>query len=114
MKAWHFTSTHEPLVEVEVEESTAGPGQVVVDMKAAGLCHSDVRLLEDEGWLPLLAKRRITIGHENAGVVAEVGEGVTGFSVGDRVGVCPTTPLVRPDTPLTAASPRRCSLTPRP
>lgn len=91
MKAWQFTNTHEPLVLVDVPEPTAGPGQVVLAMKAAGLCHSDVGLLEDEGWLSMLAKRPITIGHENAGVVAEVGEGVTGFQVGDRVGVCPTT-----------------------
>ena len=39
----------------------------------------DVGLLEDEGWLSMLAKRPITIGHENAGVVAEVGPGVTDF-----------------------------------
>ncbi|MCT2088567.1 zinc-binding dehydrogenase [Micrococcus terreus] len=65
-------------------------------MKAAGLCHSDVGLLEDEGWLSMLAKTPITIGHENAGVVAELGEGVTEFSVGDRVGVCPTTPAGAP------------------
>ncbi|WIM67822.1 zinc-binding dehydrogenase [Corynebacterium breve] len=91
MKAWQFTNTNEPLVLNEVEDPTAGPGEVVLEMKAAGLCHSDVGLLEDEGWLSLLAKRPITIGHENAGVVAEVGEGVTEFKVGDRVGVCPTT-----------------------
>ena len=91
MKAWQFTNTHEPLVLNEVPDPVAGEGEVVLEMKAAGLCHSDVGLLEDEGWLSMLAKRPITIGHENAGVVAEVGPGVTGFQVGDRVGVCPTT-----------------------
>jgi len=91
MRAWQFTHTHEPLVLNEVPEPAAGHGQVVIDVKAAGLCHSDVGLLEDEGWLALLAKQPITIGHEVAGVVAEVGEGVTGWKVGDRVGVCPTT-----------------------
>ncbi|MDO5513069.1 zinc-binding dehydrogenase [Corynebacterium sp.] len=91
MKAWQFTNTHEPLVLNEVPDPVAGEGEVVLEMKAAGLCHSDVGLLEDEGWLSMLAKRPITIGHENAGVVAEVGPGVTEFAVGDRVGVCPTT-----------------------
>ncbi|GAB3700937.1 zinc-binding dehydrogenase [Corynebacterium nasicanis] len=91
MQAWQFTNTHEPLLLTEVPEPTAGEGEVVLEMKAAGLCHSDVGLLEDEGWLSMLAKRPITIGHENAGVVAEVGPGVTDFQVGDRVGVCPTT-----------------------
>ncbi len=91
MKAWQFTTTHEPLVLTEVPEPTPGPGQVPLEMKAAGLCHSDVGLLDDEGWLSMLATTPITIGHENAGVVAELGEGVTGVQVGDRVGVCPTT-----------------------
>ncbi|MFC8732078.1 zinc-binding dehydrogenase [Luteimicrobium sp. NPDC057192] len=91
MRAWQFTHTHEPLVLDEVPEPAAGPGQVVIDVKAAGLCHSDVGLLEDEGWLALLAKQPITIGHEVAGVVAAVGDGVVNWKVGDRVGVCPTT-----------------------
>nr|WP_282599274.1 zinc-binding dehydrogenase [Brevibacterium sp. R8603A2] len=43
-----------------------------------------------------MAKQPITIGHENAGVVAELGEGVTNVKVGDRVGVCPTTPAGAP------------------
>lgn len=56
MKAWQFTKTHAPLVLNKVEEPKAGPGEVVIEMKAAGLCHSDVGLLEDEGWLSTLAK----------------------------------------------------------
>ena len=91
MRAWQFTDTHAPLVLAEVDEPSAGPGEVVVDIKAAGLCHSDVGLMEDVGWLSMLAKRPITIGHEIAGVVAALGDGVTGWKVGDRVGLCPTT-----------------------
>lgn len=49
MKAWQFTNTNEPLVLNEVPEPTAGPGEVVLEMKAAGLCPSDVGLLHDEG-----------------------------------------------------------------
>ncbi len=96
MKAWQFTDTHEPLVLNEVPEPTAAPGGVVIDIKAAGLCHSDVGVLDDPGWLELLAFRPITIGHEVAGVVSEVGEGVTDWKVGDRVAVCPTTPAGAP------------------
>jgi propanol-preferring alcohol dehydrogenase len=96
MKAWQFTNTHEPLVLSDVAEPTAAPGGVVIDVKAAGLCHSDVGLMEDEGWLALLATRPITIGHEVAGVISEVGEGVTEWKVGDRVGFCPTTEVGAP------------------
>jgi propanol-preferring alcohol dehydrogenase len=91
MRAWQFTNTHEPLVLADVPVPVAGPGQVVLDVVSAGLCHSDVGVLEDEGWLPFLPRRPVTMGHEVAGVVAEVGDGVTGWSVGDRVGVCPMT-----------------------
>lgn len=96
MQAWQFTNTHEPLDLAEVPEPTAGPGQVVVDVKAAGLCHSDVGLMEDEGWLALLATTPITIGHEVAGVVSALGDGVTEWKIGDRVGICPTTELGAP------------------
>ena len=91
MKAWQFTDTHEPLVLAEVDEPRAAPGEVVIDVKSAGLCHTDVGLMDDEGWLSHVAKRPITIGHEIAGVIAEVGKGVTGWQEGDRVGFCPTT-----------------------
>jgi propanol-preferring alcohol dehydrogenase len=91
MKAWQFTNTGEPLVLNEVREPTPGPDEVLIDIKTAGLCHSDVGLLEDEGWLRTLAKRPITIGHEVAGVITGLGEGVTEWQIGDRVGICPTT-----------------------
>ena len=89
MKAWQFTGTHKPLVLNEVEEPKAGPGQVVVDVKAAGVCHSDVSALHDDGWMagfPILPR---TMGHENAGVISEVGEGMHHWKVGDRVGLAP-------------------------
>lgn len=96
MKAWQFTTTHAPLVLAEVPEPRARPGEVVVDVRAAGLCHTDVGVLEDEGWLSTLVRTPITMGHEVAGVVSAVGEGVTEFTTGDRVGICPTTPLGAP------------------
>jgi alcohol dehydrogenase, propanol-preferring len=90
MKAWQFTNTDEPLALADIPEPTAGPGEVVLDIKAAGLCHSDVGAMTDPGWLALIPNRPIVIGHEIAGVVTAVGEGVTEFAVGDGVGVCPT------------------------
>lgn len=89
MKGWEFTTTHVPLKMVEKADPVVEPGKVIIDIKATGLCHSDVGALEDEGWLEIITKRPVIMGHEFAGVIAEVGEGVTDFAVGDRVGVCP-------------------------
>ena len=96
MRAWQFAETHAPLVLRDVAEPTAGPNDVVIAVRAAGLCHTDVGVLDDEGWLSTLAKRPITMGHEIAGVISEVGEGVAGWAPGDRVGVCPSTSMGAP------------------
>ena len=94
MKGWQFTTTHNPLILVEKPDPKAAPGEVVIDVRAAGLCHSDVGALEDPGWLEIITTRPVILGHEVAGVISEVGEGVTDFKVGDRVGVCPSTPTL--------------------
>ena len=71
--------------EVALEEilvGEPGPGEVRVRIDATGVCHSDLHAIEEDGWghaLPLL------LGHEGAGTVERVGEGVVGFADGDRV-----------------------------
>ena len=89
MKAWQFTGTNNPLTLNEVAEPSAGPGQVVVSVKAAGVCHSDVTAIDDAGWMPLFPELPRTMGHENAGVITEVGAGMEHWKVGDRVGLSP-------------------------
>lgn len=89
MKGWLFTGTHIPIKIIEKPDPVAPPGEVVIDIKAAGLCHSDVGALEDPGWMELISGAPLIFGHEFAGVISQVGEGVTGYKVGDRVGVCP-------------------------
>jgi propanol-preferring alcohol dehydrogenase len=72
----------------EIDPPTPSPTQVIIDMRAAGLCHSDIMYLEiGEAMMPFVP---MTQGHENAGVVAALGSQVTGFKVGDVVGVCPS------------------------
>ncbi|MBE9375514.1 zinc-binding dehydrogenase [Saccharopolyspora sp. HNM0983] len=93
MKAWQFMGTGNPLQYNEVEEPHAGPGEVVVDVKASGVCHSDVTTLDDPGWMSLFQQGLPrTMGHESAGVISEVGEGMGHWKVGDRVGLAPLTP----------------------
>lgn len=76
----------EPVVE-EVEDPEPGPGQVVVRIGGAGACHSDLHLMHDFGDSALPWGPPFTLGHENAGWVHELGEGVTGLEVGQAVAV---------------------------
>jgi D-arabinose 1-dehydrogenase-like Zn-dependent alcohol dehydrogenase len=69
---------------VEREIPKPGPGQVRIKVHACGVCHSDV-LVKEGGW-PGLEYPRVP-GHEVAGLVDEVGAGVTSWKVGQRVGV---------------------------
>jgi propanol-preferring alcohol dehydrogenase len=82
MKGWEFTDTNIPLKLVEKPDPVAKPGFVVIDVMAAGLCHSDVAALEDPGWIGIITAHPMYMGHENAGIITEIGEGVEGFKVG--------------------------------
>ncbi|MGY1710045.1 zinc-binding dehydrogenase [Geodermatophilus sp. SYSU D00758] len=68
----------------EVPRPEPGPGQVLVEVRAAGICLSDVHLVEGQLTPLFLAGDEVTLGHEVAGVVAGAGEGVTGWE-GRRV-----------------------------
>lgn len=70
-----------PLEIEEVELAPPGPGEVLVRIAAAGLCHSDLSILNGD------RPRRtpIVLGHEAAGVVEALGEGVTDLAPGDHV-----------------------------
>ena len=85
MKAWQYMGQHQPIQMNEVDEPAPGQNEVVIDVKAAGLCHSDLMYMEQgDGVMPFLP---MTQGHENAGPISAIGPGVTGFQIGDVVGV---------------------------
>ncbi|MGI9579324.1 MAG: NADPH:quinone oxidoreductase family protein [Microthrixaceae bacterium] len=71
----------------EVPAPTAGPGQVVVDVEAVGVNYPDVLIIQD--LYQIKPERPFAPGSELAGVVSELGEGVTGLEVGDRVVAVP-------------------------
>lgn len=75
-----------PLVVEDVPRPEPGPGQVLVRVEAAGLCHTDIHAARGE-W-PVKPKLPLIPGHEGVGIVEEVGPTeVSGIAVGDRVAV---------------------------
>jgi alcohol dehydrogenase len=64
----------------EVELDPPGEGEVLIEIRAAGLCHSDLSVVEGQRKRPL----PIVGGHEGAGIIRALGKGVTGLSVGDH------------------------------
>jgi propanol-preferring alcohol dehydrogenase len=70
-----------PLVLKDLPVPQAGPGEVILNVKACGVCYTDLRIIDVLGraTLPLVP------GHEAVGIVSQVGAGVTGVAVGDRV-----------------------------
>ena len=87
MKAWIFSGTNKPLELKEVSDPTPAPGEIVIDIKASGLCHSDVSALDDPNWIVNFPNLPVVLGHEPVGVVSALGEGVTNLKIGDRVGI---------------------------
>ncbi|WKX70074.1 Zn-dependent alcohol dehydrogenase [Streptomyces sp. XD-27] len=86
MRAAVLHETGQDKLEVldDVEPTGFGPGKVRLRVRATGLCHSDVSAMN--GVLPQPVP--FVPGHEGAGEIVDVGDGVTGLSPGDRVLVC--------------------------
>jgi uncharacterized zinc-type alcohol dehydrogenase-like protein len=82
--AYAAPSAKAPLERTTIERRAVGEFDVLIDIKFAGICHSDIHQAR-EGWGEAIFP--MVPGHEIAGVVTEVGSGVTKFAVGDRVGV---------------------------
>jgi propanol-preferring alcohol dehydrogenase len=72
-----------PLRSVDVPEPEPGPGELAISVEACGVCRTDLHIVEGE----VSARLPRVLGHQAAGRVSRVGEGVSGFEVGDSVGV---------------------------
>jgi uncharacterized zinc-type alcohol dehydrogenase-like protein len=84
VNAYASFAADKPLEPTTIERRDVGPHDVLIDIKFAGVCHSDIHTARGEWHEPT---RPIVVGHEIAGIVAEVGSEVTKHKVGDRVGV---------------------------
>jgi propanol-preferring alcohol dehydrogenase len=80
-RAVRLPAPGQPLVDATVETGKAGDGEVLVRVKAAGICHSDAHYRAGVG----STRHPLTLGHEVAGVVEAVGPGVPRPRVGERV-----------------------------
>jgi S-(hydroxymethyl)glutathione dehydrogenase/alcohol dehydrogenase len=81
VRAAVLPAVNAPLVVTDIDLPEPGPGQVRVRLAAAGVCHSDLSLSNGTLRQPAPA----VLGHEGAGTVVSVGEGVGHVAVGDRV-----------------------------
>ena len=83
MQAFRLTAPH-AMQLASVPQPEPGPGEVLVRVGAAGVCHSDLHIIEaPAGAYPL----PMTLGHENAGWIDTLGPGVSGWSTGDAVAI---------------------------
>jgi len=82
MKAIRLIQTNHPLVEQEIDIPSIGARDALIRVKAAGICHSDAHYRAGVSPVEPLP---MTLGHEVAGVVQEIGREVRGFKQGDRV-----------------------------
>jgi len=85
MKAGRITISTRKFAVTEVPTPSAGPGQVRIKVGAAGVCLSDVHLLDSTLSPGYLIGDEVTLGHEVAGTIDQLGEGVHTYQVGDRV-----------------------------
>jgi len=85
MKAARIHEYGKPLVLDDVPRPEPGPGEVIVQIIGAGFCHSDLHVIDGE--IRVLPHMPLTLGHENAGLVAAIGAGVNSVREGDPVAV---------------------------
>jgi alcohol dehydrogenase len=74
-------ATSKPLAITRVDLAPPGRGEVLIKIAAAGLCHSDLSVINGDRPRPM----PMVLGHEAAGIVQELGEGVTDLQLGDHV-----------------------------
>ncbi len=92
-----------PLTIDQVELDPPGPGEVLVHIRAAGLCHSDLSVIDGNRPRPM----PMVLGHEAAGVVETIGPDVTGLAPGDHV-VAAFVPSCGHCTPCATGRPALC------
>jgi L-idonate 5-dehydrogenase len=76
----------------ERDQETPGPQQVEVAIEAGGICGSDLHYFNHGGFGTVRVREPMILGHEVAGTIKALGEGVSGLAAGDRVAISPSRP----------------------
>jgi propanol-preferring alcohol dehydrogenase len=84
MEAMLFTAAGRPLEPAEIAEPGLGPGQVRLEVRACGVCRTDLHVVDGDLGEPKLP---LVLGHQIVGAISELGPGVDRFALGERVGV---------------------------
>ena len=84
INAYAATSPTAPLVRTTITRRELGPHDVLIELKYAGVCHSDIHTVRGD-WGPQTYP--LVVGHEMVGTVSATGRGVTKHAIGDKVGV---------------------------
>lgn len=88
MKAAILREFKNPLTIEDVQRPKPAAGEILIEIEACGVCHSDLHVADGD-WKQFdgIVKKPLILGHEIAGRVVEIGEGVDALRVGDRVGI---------------------------
>ena len=88
MKAAVLHEFKKPLAIEEIDTPNPGPDEVLIEVEACGVCHSDLHVADGD-WPQLapIVKKPLVLGHEIAGRVVERGSAVRDLNIGDRVGI---------------------------
>ena len=78
-----------------IEEEQPGEGQLQVRVAFGGICGSDLHYFQHGGFGTVRIQEPMALGHEVSGVVSALGQGVTGFQVGQRVAISPSRPCFK-------------------
>ena len=107
MRAQRLNTTTRTFTVEDVPVPTPGPGEALIKVAYCGICHSDISVID--GTFPG-RKAEVIQGHEASGTIAELGPGVTGWNIGDRVILA----AGRPDGTLRRVPPRQLQRMPQP
>lgn len=87
MKAFRFVDVQSGLQLSDLLRPVPGPEEVLIEVRAAGLCHTDCTIIKDETY-GLIWKRPITLSQEVAGTIVETGSRISGYKIGEAIACC--------------------------